>query len=110
MTAERLGVAPDGLVPVWVLWADAGTLLEAVARLVPFACPECGAAVDLARPRGVLACVAETKGCVSASDQCPACRSRLHFDATPPERRAKLWWPQVALGAPLSPPGIRQKG
>lgn len=106
MTFARLGLAPDGNVPVWIAWIDGEpSLLEAIAALVPLACPECQGAVDLARARGVLHCLAATPNSVSVSDQCPHCRARLHFDATPADRRDDLWWPRVAMGEALRPTG-----
>lgn len=100
MTPRRLGLDPDGQAAVWVFWFDVADLLDGLEPLAPgFVCPECDAAVDLARPRGVLACVAETPNCRSVSDRCGACQARLHFDNTPAEDRAALRWPQVAIGS-----------
>jgi hypothetical protein len=105
VNTERLGLDPNGQAPVWVIWIDNEDLLGSLELLAPgFRCPGCGRAIDLARPRGVLACVEDTPNCRSVSDRCAGCQARIHFDNTPADERAALRWPQVAVGAPLRPP------
>ncbi len=106
MTKERVGIAPDGNVAVWIVWTEIGEeLLSALTSLSQgFLCPECSTPINLARPSGVIERVVETSNCVSVSDRCSSCQARIHFDATPGELRPLLRWPKVAVGAPLDMP------
>lgn len=108
MMHERLGVDPVHDAPVWVTWFDPADLTAgfavAIARLAGEChCLECAAPIDLLRRGGVLQAISEASGpVVSASDRCGACQAQLHFDATPAAWRARLQWPAVAVGAPLT--------